>query len=458
MTDLRNSLAIVDAFFIFSMVALITLYQQQQQQQQQPHFAYAGGTCINYDQTNSTITIICNTSFRDVADTLKDQSVLSNLGGSGDYILKANLQVNDGATLLMGPNDGIKWLKIAGANGIIVNGAIQIEGIKITSWDPSTNNVVPQNTTGSIKRAYIQFGASEGSKITNSEFAYLGYNELGRRGLDLFGGGGPSHDIDIRGSKFHHMWFGFYSTGAYNITIDRNEFYDNIKYSVDSHSGTHNITITNNWVHHNRIGIICSVDCYDILIEGNRIFDNTKAGIFFSRGMQHSIARSNYIYNTSSGIILSESPDNIVYNNTIEGAKSEGILLFNPAIPDEGLTQNNHIYNNTISISANGINSSRSQNNILTDNKFTNITSSEYLLTRNSTVLITNQDFDNASIRAGNGSPVGNIVGIEYSGPIEVVEQNDQGMTERNYYNTNNAPLTKVLSHSLVVTTEDEDL
>jgi hypothetical protein len=420
----------------------------------------AQGACIGYNQTQNTIIMSClHASFSDLVSTINDPAIIAKLG-RGEYLLNASLRVNNSATFEMGSGvDGLQYLKIAGTNGIIVNGKIQINGIKITSWDPSTNNVVPQNIKGSIKRAYIQFGASEGAQIINSEFAYLGYNELGRRGFDLFGDGGVSHDMRITGSRFHHMWRAFYSTGAYNVTIDRNEFHHNINYGVDPHSGTHDIKITNNWIHHDPIGIICSVDCYNILIEGNKISDTTKAGIFFSRGMQHSTARSNYVYNTSSGIILSESPNNLVYNNTIEAAKSEGVLLYNPAVPDEGLTQNNQISNNTISISNNGINSSRSHNNILTGNKFNNITSSEYHLTRSSNIRIMGQHFDNASITSGNGSSMGNIVEIVNSGIIEVTEVNDvqqgkqndngvyQNLIERkSYYNTENTPYRKVMS------------
>ena len=424
----------------------------------------AEGACISYNHTENTILMSCShASFRDLLYSINNSTIIAKLG-DGEYLLNANLRVNNSASFAMTSNvDGLQYLRIAGVNGIIVNGKIQINGVKITSWDPSTNSVVPQNIQGSIKRAYIQFGASDGAQITNSEFAYLGYNELGRRGFDLFGDGGVSHDMEITGSKFHHMWRAFYSTGAYNITIDRNEFHHNINYGVDPHSGTHNINITNNSIHHDPIGIICSVDCYDILIAGNKIYDTNKAGIFFSRGMQHSIARSNFVYNTSSGIILSESPDNLVYNNTIKGARSEGVLLYNPAIPDEGLTQNNQVYNNTISLSNNGVNSSRSHNNILTDNKFTNITSSEYHLTRSSNIRIIAQHFDNASITAGNSSSTGNIVEIVNSGTIQVTEvqagqqinnnnnSNSNGtyqhLNERKYfYNTENTPYRKVMA------------
>jgi mannuronan 5-epimerase len=415
------------------------------------------GACIDYEPTENTITITCNASFLDVVNTVNDQSILEELG-DGEYLLNANLQVIDGVIFEMSLNDdGLQYLKIAGTNGIIVNGRIQIDGIKITSWDTSANEVVQQDINGSIGRAYIQFAASEGSQILNSEFAYLGYQELGRRGFDLFGdGGGVSHDMEIRGNEFHHMWRGFYSTGAYNITVDGNEYHHNINYGVDPHSGTHDMNITNNWLHHNPIGMICSNNCYNIMIDGNKIYHNTKAGIFFSRNMQDSIARNNHIYNSSTGIIVSESSDNQIYNNTIEATASEGVLLFNPIEPVDGLTENNLIHNNTISDSTNGINAARSHDNILGGNTFSNIRSSEYHLSRNSSIKIIEQDFDNASITAGRGLPTGNIVEIVYSGIIEVTEvndreednNNDQGVDEGEYYyhNTDSKAYRKVLS------------
>jgi len=102
----------------------------------------------------------------------------------------------------------------------------------------------------------VQFAASEGAQIINSEFGYLGDVELGRRGFDLFGEG-PSHDMEIRGNKFHDKWMAFYSSGAYNITVDGNEYYNNIKYALDPHTTTYNMNITNNYLHHNPIGVIC---------------------------------------------------------------------------------------------------------------------------------------------------------------------------------------------------------
>jgi mannuronan 5-epimerase len=441
-------------YFVTITVAVLFFSMAGISYQQLPFLENEEGIrCIYYEAAENTITIDCDyASFGDLISTIHDRSILEKLQKDGEYLLKVNLRIADGSSFDMTSSDGVQYLKIAGANGIIVHGRILIEGVKITSWNTSSNDVVQQDESGSVGRGYIQFVAGEGSKVIDSEFAYLGYNEMGRRGFDLFGGGdsrygyGPTHDMEIRNNKFHHMWRAFYSTGAYNITIDGNEYHHNLNYAVDPHSKSHNINITNNWVHHNNIGIICSVNCTNILIEGNRVEDNMRAGIFFSRNMTDSIARANQVKNATSGIIISESSNNQIHNNTIEAATSEGILLFNPFEPDDGLTVNNLVYNNTILSSPTGINATRSYDNILENIMFSNIASSQYLLTRNSSIIIVDRDFDNALITEG-GSATDNLVEIVYSGTIEVTEMNDQGIADRNLYNTDHEPYRKRLTN-----------
>src|ERR687893_1373289 len=350
--------------------------------------------CIDYDEGENTITINCNASFPDVVQTINDPDVLES-PGNGEYILNANLEVSDGITFVMSlRDDGLQYLKLAGENGIIVYGRILIDGVKITSWDIADEDVIQQNTAGTIPRGYVRFAGSEGAQIINSDFGYLGDAEPGRRGFDLPGGGGdgPSHDMVISGSKFHDMWMAFYSNGAYNIVVDGNEYYNNILYALDPHTGTYNMTITNNYLHHNPIGVICSLDCYNILIEGNRVEHNINYGIFFSRNMHDSIARNNYVYNSTTGITVAESPNNQIYSNIIEGITSQAVRLLNPELPDDGFTENNFVYNNTIINSENGIEAVRSHDNILESNTLSNIQSSDYHLSGDSSIIIREQD------------------------------------------------------------------
>jgi mannuronan 5-epimerase len=459
----KNSTAVAAlyAILLFLLTDLVIIYQHQ------PHLRFTveaggGGPCVDYESAENTITINCNASFLDVVQTINDPEILEN-AGDGEYILNSNLEVADGITFEMNSNEdgGLQYLKIAGENGIIVHGTILINGVKITSWDVSDDDVILQDIDdGSIRRAYIQFDGSEGSEIINSEFAYLGYQEQGRRGFDLWGpdasysGEGSSHDLEIRGSKFHHMWFAFYSRGAYNIVVDGNEYYNNIKYALDPHSGTRDMSITNNWLHHNPIGAICSDRCYNILFEGNLVQHNTDYGIFLSRNTHDSIVRSNHIYNTTIGIMVSESPSNQIYDNTIDGASSQGIRLQNPATPDDGgLTEDNLVYNNTIISSGEGIGAARSHDNILENNMFSDIESDEYMLSGDSSIMIRGQQFDNYLI-SEEGSASSNLVEIVDSGIIEVTEEGEadgeegeeEDDGEGGLYNTDSEPYRRTLS------------
>src|ERR687893_307712 len=365
-------------------------------------FAAEGGVgeeCIEYEEEEeNTITINCNASFLNVVQTISDTEILQTTGRPGEYVLNASLEVADDATFEMtssssSSEDGLQYLKLAGENGIIVYGKILIDGVKITSWDISEDDVIPQDMNGTIRRGYVQFAASEGAQILNSEFGYLGDVEPGRRGFDLFGEG-PSHDMVINNSIFHNMWMAFYSNGAYNITVDRSEYYDNIQYSLDPHTTTHDMNITNNWIHDNPIGPICSDRCWNILIEGNLIENTDTSAIFFSRNMTDSIARNNHVINARTGVQVSESPHNQIYNNTIEGATREGIGLFNPELPDDGSTEGNLVYDNIISASDIGIRATRSHNNIVPNTTFSDIESSEYRLLADSSLTIRGQQFD----------------------------------------------------------------
>jgi parallel beta-helix repeat protein len=461
MVIFKRGFATVTAILLFSMTLIST---------QQVRFTDASTACVGYQSGVNTITITCDASFLDVVQAINDPEILEQeeeQEAEGQYILKANLEVADGVAFEMTSNaDGLQYLKIAGENGIIVYGKILINGVTITSWDVSEEDVIQQDMNGTIRRGYIQFAASEGSEIINSEFGYLGDVEPGRRGFDLFGEG-PSHDMVIRGSTFHDMWFAFYSNSAYNITVDGNEYYDNIQYALDPHTTTHDMNITNNWVHDNPIGVICSDRCWDILIEGNLVEDSTDIGIFFSRNMTDSIARNNHVINARTGILVSESPNNQIYNNTIEGTTAQGIRLLNPELADDGVTEGNIVYNNAISDSEDGIAAARSQNNIVENTTFSDIQSSEYHLSGNSGIIIRGQEFDDALI-SGEGidvvvdddddadddnQAIENVVEIVGSGIIEVTEGasdeeedgDDDDDGDENSYNTDIEPYRTIL-------------
>jgi poly(beta-D-mannuronate) C5 epimerase len=378
--------------------------------------------CIDYDSTENTIAINCDASFLDVVQAINDPEILEQEEGQqGHYILNANLEVADGVTFEMtSSGDGLQYLKITGANGIIVHGRIEISGIIITSWDTETDSPVSQTGNGTVPRAFINLRVSEGGFIEDSEAAFLGYDAPPRRGIDLGEStDGPSHDFAIRNSRIHDNWMGFYSAGAYNIIIDGNEFYGNIRYAIDPHTGTNNMTVSNNKVYNNRdIAIICSLDCYDVIYEGNEVYNNAGAGLMFSRATHDSTIRNNVIYNqygSAYPISISESQNNEIYGNHISNSTT-GISVHNPLQLDEdGMSSGNRIYDNTFDGVQNAMRAVASSNNIFSSNVFGNVTDFHYIMTSNASMDIENQIFDMVNVRGVSGS---NTLSIRDSGTI----------------------------------------
>jgi poly(beta-D-mannuronate) C5 epimerase len=360
------------------------------------------GGCINYNPSKRTITVNCNSPARltDIDSKLHDASLLAKQSTNGVWFLNANLVIAKGATLHIDSTD-TKWLKIsskvtrgagiakiAPAYIIDVHGSLKIDSVKITSWDPTTNYYAITNGSRTGSGVFI-FGAPRPSivvennatgttDITNSEIAYLGYEEgkhKGGSGLSYYYGGDGSI---IRNNDIHHVYFGLYTFGVGHMIIENNIIRNSGHYGLDPHTGTHDMIIRNNIVYNNNgSGIICSLNCYNILIENNKVHDNAENGIDFSRNMYNSIAKNNIVYNEAQGIFVSQSHNNQIFNNTISDSK-EGIYV------NSGST-NNKMYYNTIM-------NSKSHAILIKNASSTNTFVSNKIVSANKQGLIINQD------------------------------------------------------------------
>ena len=144
------------------------------------------------------------------------------------------------------------------------------------------------------------------------------------------------------GNRIHNMWIGLYTSNIGHMVIENNTVSNNLRYGIDPHTNSHDMSIKNNHIFNNRLGLICSQDCYNILFEGNQIHDNKKVGLMFSKNNVNSIARYNNISNSGTGISVSESHDNRVYDNTISNSLN-GIKV--RAGSSDNLLENNTIMN-----------------------------------------------------------------------------------------------------------------
>lgn len=292
--------------------------------------------CITHDSEENTIRIDCeHANLTEIDNQLQDPDLLHKETENGVWLLNAGVVIEEGATLYINSTD-TSWLRIVAdgetAHPILVSGSLKIDSVKVTSWNPNTNDYGlsddsdrnGEDTTIGTPRPYItiEAGATGTMDITNSEIAYLGYEAgygAGRTGLRYEGGDGSI----IKGNNIHDLWFALYTRGTGGLVVEDNHVHNNGHYGLDPHTGTHDMIIRNNTVHDNgSTGIICSLDCYNIVIEDNKVYNNTKWGIMFSRNMSDSVARNNIVSNELRGIIVSESHNNEVYNNTISSSGS----------------------------------------------------------------------------------------------------------------------------------------
>ena len=313
--------------------------------------------CIHYSPLEKVIIINCKSSnLSDIYTALDDSSVLAR-EKNGSWILNANMRVKDDAKLFINSSD-TNWLKINSpdktAYHIQVEGSMQIDSTKITGWDTETNTFPETDSKGNHPRSFIEVldypVAKEGSNphaktdITDSEIAYLGYNESNSFGLVYYSGNGSM----IKGNNIHNLWYGFYSANyegrVFNITVANNYFYNNSVYGIDPHTGTHHLVIRNNTVFDNgKHGIICSQHCYDITIEDNTVFGNGKTGIMLDENVTRSIIRNNTIRDNVVQIAIQNiSNSNKVYYNQMEGGRI-GIEINNGSASN--IVRNNDVTN-----------------------------------------------------------------------------------------------------------------
>ena len=217
----------------------------------QPNIAFHAN-CINYNPSTRTITVSCSSArLTDIDHQIHDSNILAKQSPAGTWLLNANLVIYKEATFYIDSTD-TNCLKIVSNQAIAtaipynidVHGSLKIDSVKITSWDPTTNNyaisdgsreAVPPGTKGATPNGYIiHYGAPRGfikiehdatgtTDITNSEIAYLGYesgvSDIGSGGLNYYGANGSV----IRGNNIHDLYFGFYSSGVGHMTIENNQ-------------------------------------------------------------------------------------------------------------------------------------------------------------------------------------------------------------------------------------------
>jgi poly(beta-D-mannuronate) C5 epimerase len=269
----------------------------------------------------------------------------------GVWEINSDLVVQGGATLNL--TGDVKELRLQSLpSGAVKDvsaitaqyGTINIQGVKVTSWNgtgPDTDLTVP---TGGRGRAFIRaLSVMEGStprtstmNIIDSDLGFLGFNGAESYGVayKARGCGATAPNIcavlDVfgkqTGSRFHDNYMGTYTWGAKDMLFDRNTYTHNYYYGLDPHDDSDFLTITNNTMSGNgNHGLICSERCDHLTIKNNVSKDNARAGvqvhgIMLHRGVTDSVVEDNTVTNNrGGGIVVFDSVGNTIKGNTVTG-------------------------------------------------------------------------------------------------------------------------------------------
>jgi hyaluronan synthase len=268
-----------------------------------------------------------------VAEALQNPNLLERQGG-GEWILRANLYVSDGVTLVIDGRE-VSWLKLSSApQGFVTlqsyNGNLFIQGTKITSWDETRN---APDTVYADGRSFILARANGRMDIVRSELAYLGHPlSLQDPSLESRGGVyGVSWKIPngtfgqtlltgtVVGNRIHDNYFGLYMFGATGMVVRDNEVFANIQYGIDPHDDSNLFLIERNHVHHNgNHGIIVSKRVIKSMIRYNLSEYNRLHGIMLDKQSNYNIVEENTVVGNVDGLAIYDSHSNLIRRNHFE--------------------------------------------------------------------------------------------------------------------------------------------
>jgi len=285
---------------------------------------------------------------------------LQDLGG-GKWLLNASLFIGENVTLNLGTASGSTELLMRSTNTISAtnsvssssikavldpesgavaninysgfvylrthNGVINMDGIKISSWDATANGgaggVDEEVSDG---RAYIiaKFGAT--LNIRNSELSYLGSADSESSGVtwrdqnDPLTPSVPRTRItgEVLNSVFHHNYYGAFASQASNMLWRDNQFHSNLRYGITLRDLTHDIQVEGNQAFGNGShGFLISRGCYNLVLRGNKAYNNSDPSASLANG---------FVLDAGSATAGQVSPtDNVLESN--EAYQNEGYGL-----------------------------------------------------------------------------------------------------------------------------------
>ncbi len=317
---------------------------------------YAPVRSITYDAKSGTVIVTGRGTFVTLSDIaaatgnkyLKEENPKV-------WLLSSNLLIQKGVSLNL-KKEEVEWLKMESNSKKFVwlkthNGAINIDGVKITSWDSGFDDFDRNYFDG---RSFIVAKYSSVMNIENSDISFLGYRPPPIREASTFGVSWkiPGESLnkylltgEVKNNKFHHNYIGAYTYGAKSMLWQDNEFFNNVSYGLDPHDDSNDFLIEGNKIYANGShGLILSKRCKDNLIRNNLVYDNKGHGIMLHEKSDQNLLVNNQVTGNTDGVVVYNSEKNIIRGNIISGNKS-GIRM--NVISRENMVLGNKIEGNS---------------------------------------------------------------------------------------------------------------
>jgi parallel beta-helix repeat protein len=314
-----------------------------QTDQTTPSAAAAEG--VTYDADSNTIRLreMAPTTLPAVSMAL-DQPDLLRETAPGEWVLEANLHIEDDAALLITAPD-VRWLKLYSDEDDfiwikVLGGRLDLTGVCVSSWDPTGPSVDENYKDG---RSFVLAREGAHMEIRQSELRYLGYAADESYGLAWRQAGTTGLIID---SHLAHNYYGLYTYEVSDLIIRGNEVHHNVRYGIDPHTGSNRLLIENNIAHHNgKHGIILAESCSASVIRNNQSFHNGLHGIVLYQDSNHNLVENNIVYaNGLQGININDAAENMIVDNVVFDNQETGIGIGQDS--EENVILDNTVYSN----------------------------------------------------------------------------------------------------------------
>ena len=406
----------------------------------------SNNTCVTYNSTNRTVNICGGIADLSTIDRVINNSDILNNTSYKNWILNANVSVQNGATLFINSTD-TDWLRINSTAGrtysIVVYGNLIIDRTKISSWNSITNTetALPDSSNKTTPRGYLlmHWGGTGQMNITNSNINNLGFNGVKDTwGIAYYSGSGSTLLNNNISSNFRGVYL---TTNASNIVIANNTIQNSSQHGLNLFKAKDAQILDNKISSNKEHGIFCTRECENILIKSNHILDSGRNGIVLNQDTTNSTIEQNTakdnnrsgiaIWNSSTNIvegnlmqqnglgitIAQNSSYNTVNNNSISNSFSNGILLdtnstknrieknlvaqsWGSGVYIKNASYNALVRNDIIENSRNGmVLSNATKNELVSNNISDNAPYNYYIRTNSKLNVVRDTYFDNATLR-----------------------------------------------------------